>query len=74
MTLRPNHYLRTPNGWARVVRIDPLKGPVCEQRAPLDDRDIPGAGRCSAWEFLAACGAAPRSPITRAGDPPPRSV
>ena len=52
--IRPGAYLRTPTGWALVVRIDPLHGPVCEQRAPLDDRGIDGAGRCTAWEFFQA--------------------
>ena len=60
MTLAPGHHLRTPDGWLRVVRIDPLKGPVCERAAPLDDRGIPDAGRCTAWEFFQAMAAAGR--------------
>lgn len=64
MTLRPGDYLRTPRGWARVTRIDPTRGHVCEDRAPLDDRDLPGAGCCSLPEFVRAmCGVT----YTRAG-------
>lgn len=64
------HYLRTPRGWARVIRIDERGQAIAVYEAPLDDRGIDGAGRCELPDF-------PRAPLlsvpfTRAGDPPPR--
>jgi len=42
--VRPGHVFRTPRGWVRVVRVDGERV-IGEQRGPLDDVGIVGAGR-----------------------------